>query len=567
MKIPSLNHKWLDSYALPGLALFLLIFIPLWPKIPLFSPIEQYIVRVRLEDILVAITGGLWVWQQWKERSALLSPISKGIGLYLGVGLASVVSALFIINTVPLEPIHLGKTILHYLRYTEYFLLFFIAYTSLVSKKHLKLFFAALALSVAMVAIYGFGQRYFYFPVYSTMNREFSKGVRLYLTRHARVQSTFAGHYDLGAYLVIALPLLLALSLSVRQPKPKIALHTAHWLGLWLLVVSASRTSFIAYILAATLVILLYALKQKSWMITLRFGFTRLAMMAAVVLITSAYFGQDVYERFLQVLQSYPELNEQYHQLNRARKQTLAALVGESSQFKIPELEAPANGISTDQAQQVILDSDTRPTPYRPADVYVDVPEEVIEATVSADGTVTEVVVVKERVYSPNALKYGLSIAIRLDTLWPQAIASFERNPLLGTGYATLNKTTVEEFTEIDGVDNNFLRTLGETGLLGFLAYYGTIILALGIATRSYLHSRDADQLQRALAVGYIAGTIGLLLNATFIDVFAASKVAFIFWLVTGVLASHSLDSQTSSVTVTSRKKRTNNSKRGYSKK
>ena len=51
------------------------------------------------------------------------------------------------------------------------------------------------------------------------MNREFSKGMRLYLSEYARVQSTFAGHYDLGAYLVVVLPLALAGLFGLREVK------------------------------------------------------------------------------------------------------------------------------------------------------------------------------------------------------------------------------------------------------------------------------------------------------------------------------------------------------------
>ena len=63
-------------------------------------------------------------------------------------------------------------------------------------------------LTAFAVAIYGFGQKYLYWPAFSTMNREFSKGMRLYLTPESRVMSTFGGHYDYGAYLMMTLTLL-----------------------------------------------------------------------------------------------------------------------------------------------------------------------------------------------------------------------------------------------------------------------------------------------------------------------------------------------------------------------
>ena len=67
------------------------------------------------------------------------------------------------------------------------------------------------------VAVYGFGQKYLYWPAFSTMNREFSKGWVLYLTEHARVLSTFGGHYDLAAFIMMVLILLWSLFLFCGQ--------------------------------------------------------------------------------------------------------------------------------------------------------------------------------------------------------------------------------------------------------------------------------------------------------------------------------------------------------------
>ena len=55
--------NYLDNNIILFLSVFLLAFIPLFPKIPLFSPIEEYIVRVRLEDIFVLITVIISTWQ------------------------------------------------------------------------------------------------------------------------------------------------------------------------------------------------------------------------------------------------------------------------------------------------------------------------------------------------------------------------------------------------------------------------------------------------------------------------------------------------------------------------
>src|SRR5687768_2272691 len=205
--------NWLDENILLVLCGFLIAFIPLYPKIPLFSPIESYIVRVRLEDIFVLIAAAIWFIQYYRQKIVIRDKWVVGlIAAYAFAGLLSIISALLITKTVPFEAIHLGKTLLHYFRYLEYFVLFFLTMSAVKSRKDFTLLLTVVVITVLGVSMYGFAQKYYYWPVYSTMNREFSKGIRLYLTEHARVQSTFGGHYDLAAYLVIMLPLLLSAS-------------------------------------------------------------------------------------------------------------------------------------------------------------------------------------------------------------------------------------------------------------------------------------------------------------------------------------------------------------------
>lgn len=213
--------NWLDQNILLILSGFLLAFIPLFPKIPLFDVIPGYIVRVRPEDILILFTGLIWLIQVLRKKITIETPLTKIVITYAIIGLLSTLSAVFITKTVPLEPLHVGKTLLHFFRYIEYFSLFFFIFTSIKTKKDLRLLTIIVLLTILAVGVYGVGQKYLYWPVYSTMNREFSKGIRLYLTEHARVQSTFGGHYDLAAYLVIVLPLVMALYYSIKKKAEK----------------------------------------------------------------------------------------------------------------------------------------------------------------------------------------------------------------------------------------------------------------------------------------------------------------------------------------------------------
>lgn len=537
--------KWLDENILAIWSGFLLVFIPLYPKIPLYSPIEAYIVRVRLEDLMILIGLIIWLYFFIKGRVKWRQPLTYAISTYLLFGFLSMLSAVFLIKTVPLEPLHIAKTLLHYLRYIEYFSLFFIVFSAIRTRNHVKIMLGAIIFAIIAIAIYGYGQRHFYWPVYSTMNREFSKGIRLYLTENARVQSTFAGHYDLGAYLVIVLPILLGIGFTVKKWWQKLSIHAVHWLGLWLLVISAARTSFLGYLIGLLLVTILFASRQPTLIQKIKWASSRYLVITLVVAYSLLNFGDDIYERFLQVLKSYPEAHQTYHELNRQRIEIVDnyfLIPLGLKDISLPKAQKPDGAISTDEAQKIVLKSDTTPSTTRPRDVYDDIPDKVEVSSQDEDGNWITTIEERDRVFSENAMKYGLSLAIRLDALWPQAIAGFWRQPLLGSGYATLNKMHPHHFTEADGTDNNYLRILGETGLLGFISFFGIIAVACFYALRAFKYSDDS--LLQALSAGYLGASLGLLINAVYIDVYAASKVAQVYWAITGVLFGFYLISQ-----------------------
>jgi hypothetical protein len=525
---------FLDEHILLILTGFLLAFIPLWPKIPLWSPIEQYIVRVRLEDFVILLTGIVWLIQVIRRKVIWRSAMFWMVFAYGVVGALSVLSAVFVTKTIPLQPLHLGKSLLHFFRYLEYFALFFFGFSSIKKREHLYVLIGIFAATVLSISIYGYGQKYYFWPVYSTMNREFSKGVRLVLTPHARVQSTFAGHYDMAAFLVIALPLLLAFAYQVKDKVKSTLLHLSFWIGTWLIIVSASRTSFLAFLLAVVLVVGLTSLHKTGVWKKFTFAVSRSFVILLISGILFAYFGADLTERLSQVLDSNQQLHDTFHAWNKQRKEFMAKISGESV-----APTPPPGSITTDDAiaMGILTPTDERPVPAVPKDVYVNVPDIQKVATTSADGKTTIIEIDKgPRTYSENAQKYGLSLAIRLDELWPNAINGFKTNPLLGKGYATLNKKGNEQFTEAESTDNNFLRTLGETGLLGFITFYGVVVLILINAVKG-MKSRDFAE--QALAIGMFSATIGLLLNAVYIDVFAASKVAQTYWAISGIFLGY----------------------------
>ncbi len=528
--------NFIDQHLLFYASLFLLIFIPLYPKIPLFDAIPGYIVRVRLEDIFVGLTTLFYLIQVWRKKVSWKNPVAKWILAYIAVAFLSIISGLFIIRTIPLETIHLAKSVLHLLRYIEYFALLFILYSSIKSEKDLQVVIYVLALTVLLVSIYGYGQKYRYWPVFSTMNREFSKGMVLYLTEHARVQSTFAGHYDLAAFLVLLLPIFYVLGIKSQKKLERISFKILHLIGLWLLVVSASRTSFAAYLLAILFAIIFLAWQEQSLLKRLWAILRRGLSFSVLILLMILLFGGDMQDRFLQLLRAYPEAYTAYEESVQFSEEQIALLEDKYenlAKFVKNRGNPPDNGLAVDEntaftADNTITRTDEQPVSSRPVDVYEDIPDKVLEE----DSQGNLVVVEKERTWSPNAMKYGLSLAIRLDELWPNAIRGFMTNPLLGSAYGTLNKKEFYQFTEAESTDNNFLRTLGETGLLGFITFYGIFLVIF----YQIKQNQKASPWLKNLNLAFVAASLGLLANALYIDVFASSKVAFTYWALAGAI-------------------------------
>jgi len=501
--------SWLDQHLLTIIAGFLLVFIPLYPKWPLFDILPGYNVRVRLEDILILFTALYFFTQILRKKIKLKkAPLFKPILIYIIIGLLSTLSAIFITKTVYPESIQIAKVFLHWFRRIEYFSLFFIFFFALKNEKQIKAFLGLLSLAILGVSIYGFGQKYLYWPAYSTMNREFSKGIALYLTEHARVLSTFGGHFDLAAYIMITLiPLILIGFLYEKKIIRWLALSLA-LLEYWLMILSASRISWLAFMGGITIAFfLLFKKKKSSWVIS------RWLSVIAISTLIMISFG-DLSERFSHILK----------------------LDGVKSIIMRPFRSPPKDGIALNenltpeqQLSIVATETDIPPLPIKkPADVYDNTYENLQDYLATTTGEIVHVD------YSDNALKYGLSVGIRLDALWPNAIKALKTNPLLGTGYSTLVKTKVWEFTTAESTDNDYLRLLGETGLLGFVSFLAILIITLKILWQAFISAKKP--FHYALFASGIALTVGLMVNALYIDVFEASKVAYAYWSIIGLI-------------------------------
>lgn len=110
---------------------------------------------------------------------------------------------------------------------------------------------------------------------------------------------------------------------------------------------------------------------------------------------------------------------------------------------------------------------------------------------------------------------------IRFNVEWPRAITAFEKNPLTGTGLGSITLAT----------DNDYLRSLGESGLLGFTTF-AVIMFFFMVKTWPLIKSK---QPAAVLPLIFFGAMLTFLANATLIDVFEASKVAYLFWIMMGL--------------------------------
>ncbi len=386
---------------------------------------------------------------------------------------------------------------LHYFRRIEYMTLFFVAYEVMRSNpKFSSKVIWVLATTAGLVFVYGIGQKFWGFPAFLTMNEEFAKGLPLRLPPTARIASTFGGHYDLAAYLVLIIPILGSLVFGLGKLWQKLVFFLLAVTSLVTLLFTASRVSFGVYLVAIT-AMLVWA--KKKWLIV--------PVILGSFLLLNSISGAS--ERFYKTFR----FSDVVVDLSTGKPiGTLDRLEGGSAIIR--ESESP--GLENLPTGSEYIGVPTRPTTGGKVQL-VELYKNVDLATGSG-----ELATISGSFLIQKALVYDISITTRFQGQWPKAIEAFKRNIFLGSGFSTLSVAA----------DGDYHRLLGETGLLGALAFVGIMFAAFFL----FVKTRDRlPPLERSFVVGLFGGLVGLLLNAVLIDVFEASKVAFSFWLLLGI--------------------------------
>lgn len=540
--------KFFQENILFFLTLFLLVFIPLYPKLPVLD-ISNTWVYVRAEDFVVVATLSIWAVLLFRKKITLKTPLTIPIfAFWIIGGIATLHGILLIFPTV--ANIFPNVAFLAYLRHIEYLSLFFVAYAGTQGKKSLVYVFAAVVAAFTGVVLYGFGQKYLGFPAYLTMNEEFAKGVPIQLSALSRLPSTFAGHYDLAAYLVLIIPILASCIFGVRSLFIKIFLGLLIVLGMVIMILTVSRVSFVT-LLAVIFIVLLF---QKKRLVLFSLPFIIVLGILFVTLNSSllSRYTNTVSEADVLVnaktgdavgnIEFVPKeyFDNKAIRLQRIEDRTeLAEAIGgefkeenaTSSAFLPINLLPPgtlvplvkASNISTGESLPQgtgYINLSLSPVEARIGDFYYELSPDVV----AREGDEFQVVNFHGNFIIKKASAYDLSFTTRFQGEWPNAIIAFSRNVLLGSGYGSISLA----------IDNNYLRILGETGLLGIASFFGIFIVVGLYIKRTWVHIDS--RFTKSFIVGYIAGVVGLALNATLIDVFEASKVAFILWLLTGVV-------------------------------
>jgi hypothetical protein len=521
--------NWVKENILFIFTIFLLIFIPLYPKIPLVD-IQHTWVYIRFEDLAVVLAVLIWITLLVLKKVTLRTPLTVPILIFWVIGGITTLHAVLLLFPT-LSNLFSNVAFLSFLRRIEYLSLFFVAYAGIKNKKSISYVAITLVVTLLMVVFYGFGQKYLGFPAFLTMNEEFAKGVPIRLSDLARVPSTFAGQYDLAAYLVLIVPIMVSLAFGFKNLISKIILFVTASLGFVLLFMTVSRISFFA--LLFSLLLLLILLRKKMIIVSL-------LILTCLLLI----FSPSLLQRFKSTV---TEVN---------------VLVDAKTGGAIGEVrEVPAAYFKDKVVKKIPSAGDSKATgsAILPFQLIPPVATLVVEANNSStgeslpqgtsyenlplspvvkkiDGYFSQKLITKEGVESEDitvyygdylikrAKAYDLSFTTRFQGEWPGTFEAFKRNIFIGSGYGSVSLA----------VDNNYLRILGESGLFGFFAFASIFIIAM-IYVRKLLPKVDSP-VARSFIIGFVAGSLGLAINASLIDVFEASKIAFTYWLLMGVV-------------------------------
>ncbi len=490
--------KWLDNNVIKLLLVGYIFFIPLYPKLP-FKMVDYTYIAIRLEDVFVALVYLVFFIQLLRKKVTLnrtylvlfvLFWISVFISFYLGF---------FVQHTIVIKNVGF----LNALRRIEYMSIFLVFAASVKTRKDIVFFLRFILSTIVIVTLYGLGQKYLGWPAVQTMNPEYAKGYVLVLDSWARISSTFGGHYDLSAFLIFFMPLLLALTVKVNK-----WFYILFLLVLSNLVLAGSRVSYGAYILSVLPFLLFY----RKW---------KLLLLTVVATIGLTSLSSNLTQRINRSFQTKQIF------IDKTTGQTTVPRRLRPDDLPVGDFIIDKNGANRRAVDIGDINLNAKDAREVRLNLLDDIRKEAKKTgrvlTTEEENRLLDEAFNNMRVVS--AVIPDISVATRLQVEWPRAINAFIKYPLFGKGPSSITEAT----------DNDYLRWLGEFGIIGtgiFMFILGKLFLTLFFATRK----NTPDQF---LIAGILAGYFGLLINAVMIDIFEASKVAFTFWMTMGIMVGY----------------------------
>lgn len=465
-----------------------IVLASLFPKIPLRF-VEYTYIRIRYDDILPVALVGIFIIQLLRKKVKFNTKFLLHVLIFWTAVFISFFAGYHFFKTIPVFNIGL----LHSLRRVQYIIVFFVAASAISSKRQFERYMKIYFLTLLLVTLYGIGQKFLQFPSIQSMNPAYVDGRLLVLTEFDRINSTFGGHFDLAAYLTFSIPILFGFYFN----QSKKLLFGTFIMSLVTLLYTAARSSYISYIVSITSFLLLHARKFKLYFIVL--------LLTAGLTVTTGEMAKRFSQTF-QVKTIYIDELTGDVKIDQRYDKTSELPAGG---FKLPLAKQKTVRVDEAQLRRIALEKALKEAERQGRQLN----------TKEIEKRANEI----SKIIKPKEVWLcDIACSTRLQIEWPRAIGAFLYSPVLGTGPSSITEAT----------DNNILRWLGEFGLLGTSAF---IFLLGSIVKRIWNYSKKFKNEARYKYTGFVFGLFALLINALYVDVFEASKVAYNFWTVAGL--------------------------------
>lgn len=506
----------------------LVIFILLMPKVPLLTIPGGYSTPIRVEDLLVAIVVLLGLYlvvtnRQYRDCASKVARSPISLLIILLISLMSISTTLNFISS--------GLTANAFfivLRFVEYFSFFYLGYLGATTANLHWRFLRILLLVSVPINLYGVLQRIGLVGGFGGGFYQYD-----YIKGTDRAFSTFSGPYEFAGFLIVVIPMSVAMILVTQKLKRRAEYVTIWVLAVMALAFSGARFPVFAVVPAIlSLILITRETKRKLAVVVL----------AVLTMVVPFFLSDTLVTRFSPIVTVVKTSVEEYQKTSREKKSIAP------TETPIPTPIATLPIVPSPRLETVVKETSPAATLQTPA------PEEREEkppsqaatphqvelavgratdwvsqkslAVISSFENTVNTVTGQLELLSGSLQDKDPSLRWRLGETWPRALVKLKSNPLLGGGMGSVGI----------GLDGEYATLLGEIGLLGlgvFLTLLTMVVLILQRETE-----KEDNQKKKVLFFATIVVLLGLALDGVFVDIFRASKIAMLFWYLVGLSAA-----------------------------